>query len=196
VGGEYNLANSRVEKFLKNYMLQRVELINGTTREALQKAASADDPEAAIRHVFDVARSSRAQNIAVGEITRASNFAAVDAGRWKGQLDLKSWQSQLDSHVRMTHQELHGQVVGWLEDFTSPSGAHGPHPGALGTPDEDIGCRCFVAPTRSNARRELANGGSLQEMADALRLPFVDQLETAWRQVFAEQEAAVLAELG
>jgi hypothetical protein len=171
-------------------------MINATTRKALRKALDEDDPVAAVRHVFEIARSSRAKQIAASEVVRSSGFAAIDAGKWNAELDLKTWISQRDSHVRHTHEVLDGQTVGWLEDFISPSGAHGPAPGQLGRPEEDIGCRCFPVPSRPGTRRELTQGQAVQEFADQLRQPFEQDLEAAWVRVFNEQEKAALELLG
>jgi Phage Mu protein F like protein len=194
-GRTYNLANPRAETFLKRYMSERVDLINATTRKALQKALASEDPETAVREVFRHAREARAKAIAISETVRAGNWAAIDAGKWDSELDLKTWISQRDRDVRPTHVQLDGQTVGWLEDFVSPSGAHGPSPGQLGDPAEDVNCRCFSAPTRPGARRALTEGRSLQEFADDLRRPHEAALEAAWRRVFDEQEASVLAGL-
>ena len=61
VGKDYRVNNSRVEKFLKSYMIERVDMINATTRDALQKALQSDDPRQAVRDVFRRARESRAR---------------------------------------------------------------------------------------------------------------------------------------
>lgn len=194
-GRRYNLANARAERHLREYMTERVDLINSTTRAALHKALASEDPETAVREVFRHAREARANSIAASEVARTSGWASLDAGKWDSDLDLKTWISQRDPHVRRTHVELDGQTVGWLEDFVSSSGARGPHPGALGTPEEDVGCRCYPAPSRPDARRDLTDGRAVQEFADSLRRPLEAELAAAWRRVFSEQEAAVLAEL-
>lgn len=140
VGKSYNLDNPRLRKHLEDYARKRVAMINRTTRDQLIKALDDDDPVAAVRRVFEVARTSRAKAIAVGEVGRTSNFAALDAGKWQGALDLKRFASQQDGHVRSTHVAMHGQVVGWNEDFISPSGARGKFPGSFGVAEEDVQC--------------------------------------------------------
>lgn len=195
VGKDYRINNPRVVKHLRQYLSERVPMINQTTRDALLAALKNEEPRAAIRKVFEQAREHRATLIAQSEISRSSSFAAIDAGKWVGALDFKQWISQRDEKVRHTHAAMDGQIVGWLEDFVSPSGAKGPYPGALGTPEEDIACRCWPAPTNKTAKRNLADGRALQETADALRAPMIEEMTAAWRKVFDEQEAALLAEL-
>ena len=193
VSKEYNFANRRAERHLKQYAAERVGMINATTRKAVHKALREDDPVAAVKAVFQQAREHRAKMIAATEVVRTSNWAVVDAGKWVGALDFKRWASQQDNHVRETHIVLDGQVVAWNEDFTSPSGARAPGPGQFGDPAEDIGCRCAAIPARAAQQRTL--GGDPVAVYDELRAPLEEQMTEAWRAVFAEQEAAVLAEL-
>ncbi len=54
----------------------------------------------------------------------------------------KVWVATLDDRTRDAHQELDGVAVGVDEDFTSPTGATGPAPGQMGSPEDDINCRC------------------------------------------------------
>lgn len=195
VGKNYNVANSRVEKFLKAYMTERVQLINGTTRDALQKALASDDPHGGVRRVFEDARERRAKMIATTEVVRGSNFAAIDAGKWVGELSKKRWSSQLDPVVRHDHDEMEGQTVDWNERFTAPNGSQAHWPGGFKEPELSVNCRCAALPSRENQRRDLGEFGDPVDLYENVRRPFVRQLEAAWRRVFDEQEAAVLAEL-
>lgn len=196
IGKEYNLLNSRAERHLREYMAERVDLINGSTRRALIKALDSDDPQGAVRHVFQVARDSRAQQIAVTEVVRTSNWAALDAGKWQAALDLKRWTSLMDGEERHAHHEMHNQVVGWNEDFVAPNGSKAKWPGAFKEPELSVNCRCAALPARPGQRADLDDFGDAVTLYEDLRRPFVDQMESAWRRVFDEQEAAVLAQLG
>jgi len=196
VGKNYNLLNSRVEKFLKAYMTERVDMINATTRVAVQKALESDDPQAAVRHVFEVARDSRAKIIALTEVTRSSNFGAIDAGKWVGALEFKRWITQEDLQVRDAHEHMQNQVVPWNDPFEAPNGSHAQWPGGFREPELSIGCRCAAIPARAAQQRELGDYADAVALYDDVRAPAVTKLEAAWRQVFDEQEAAILAELG
>jgi Phage Mu protein F like protein len=194
VGKDYNLANPRVEKFLRGYASKRIEMINGTTREQLHEALGADDPRAAVREVFRHARDERAKLIAETEVVRASNFAAIDAGKWVKVLDRKRWATRRDKKVRPEHAGMHGQTVGWNEKFRSPYGNTGPGPGSMtGGAATNARCRCSAVPVSQTVVDEFDQDPVV--LFDNLRQPFEERLEQHWRQVFKEQEAAVLAEL-
>jgi uncharacterized protein with gpF-like domain len=194
VGKNYNIANSRVQRFVRDYMSARVEMINATTRKELLDALErSDDPAAAVRRVFRHARGERAELIAQTEAVRSSNFAAIDAGKWVARLDRKTWASQQDGRVRHTHQVLHGQTVEWNDYFVSPSGARAKFPAEFGVPDEDCGCRCAAIPAGAEALEDFA--ADPVELYDALRRPYEEALARAWRRVFTEQERAILADL-
>jgi Phage Mu protein F like protein len=191
VGKDYRLDNPRVEKFLKGYASTRVDMINATTREALQKALAADDPKAAVQEVFRHARAERAELIAESEVVRASNFAVVDAGKWVKVLNRKRWATRQDSRVRPEHMGLHGQTVGWNEKFKSPYGNTGPGPGSMtGGAATNARCRCAAVPVAQTVVEEFDRDPV--ELFDALRRPFEGRVQRAWQRVFDEQEAAVL----
>lgn len=194
MGKDYRLDNPRVEKFLRGYASKRIDMINGTTWEALREAIASDDPRAAVREVFRHARDARARTIAASEVVRASNFAAIDAGKWVKVLDRKRWATQRDNRVRAEHAAMHGQTVAWNEKFRSPFGHTGPGPGSMtGGASNNANCRCSAVPVRAEVVEEFDQDPV--ELFDALRAPFEEQLERHWRAVFAEQEAAVLAAL-
>ena len=58
----------------------------------------------------------------------------------------------------------------------------------------NVGCRCSSVPVRAEVVEEFDRDPV--ELFDDLRAPFEERLEQAWRNVFREQEAAVLAVLG
>jgi uncharacterized protein with gpF-like domain len=194
VGKDYRLDNSRVEKFLKGYASKRIKMMNDTTREQLREALASDDPRSAVLEVFRHARDARAKMIAGTEVVRASNFAAIDAGKWVRVLDKKRWATQQDGRVRDEHRGLHGQTVLWNEKFRSPYGHTGPGPGSMtGGAANNANCRCSAVPVREEVVEEFDRDPV--ELFDNLRAPFEEQLEQHWRNVFREQEAAVLAEI-
>jgi hypothetical protein len=194
VGKPYNLENSRVERFLRGYASKRVDMINGTTREAIQEAIRSDRPRDAVSEVFRHARDQRAAMIAETEVVRASNFAAIDAGKWVKVLDRKRWATRQDARVRHEHMGLHGQTVPWNEKFRSPGGYTGPGPGSMtGGAAMNSRCRCSAVPVSPQVVDEFDQDPV--DLYDALRQPFIEQTEAAWRKVFDEQEAAVLAAL-
>jgi Phage Mu protein F like protein len=192
----YRIDNVRAERFLKKYMSDRVEMINATTRDAIQEALESDDPRTAIENVFHHARDVRAPAIAETEVVRTSNWAAIDAGKWTAELEFKRWATQHDSKVRHEHRGLNDQIVGWNENFVSPSGYQGPGPGSMsGGANMNMRCRCAAIPARRPQATELGDYGDPVDLYEDVRAPHVEDLTRAWRRVFDEQEAAVLAEL-
>lgn len=198
----FNLADPRVVAHLRTWGADRMTLVNDTTKEAIrttladgvQNGESFDALVGRIRDVYTEASTSRAESIAGSELTRSSNFA-VDEGLKQAGVEKKAWLSTQDGYVRDTHVELDGQVVGINENFVSISGAQGPYPGEMGTPEEDINCRCAVISV-------LASEASVGDMRtarwkniEAERAPYVRRLTAAFRQGFAAQEQAVLARL-
>lgn len=56
----------------------------------------------------------------------------------------KMWDATLDSRTRPAHRKLDGKVVDWDANFTSTAGGHGPGPGLMMSPGDDINDRCTV----------------------------------------------------
>ena len=89
-------------------------------------------------------------------IVRTESHRCMEAGK-KESLDNASkqgvelkkwWKSSEDERVRTSHSYM-GQkyskenAIPYDEDFVNDeTGGAGPHPGALGTPEDDINCRC------------------------------------------------------
>ena len=94
--------------------------------------------------------TKRARMIARTESTKAINLAttqAYNAAQVDGINIRKQWLSANDSLVRDTHKELNGKIVGVNEMFVVPSnGNKGLSPANFGEAEEDINCRCTIAP--------------------------------------------------
>jgi hypothetical protein len=105
-----------------------------------------------LRSYRNKALQYRAETIARTEALRALHQSQIEAFRQAiaaGQVNeaavLKVWHSAADERVRHTHRILHGQAVGFEDDFISPSGAHLGFPGDPKAPgSETIMCRCWM----------------------------------------------------
>ena len=84
---------------------------------------------------------SSAETIARTEIIGGANGGTLEAWIQSEVVKGKRWLATLDDRVRDTHAEAHGQEVAIDEDFVVGN-ASGPMPGQMGTPEEDINCRC------------------------------------------------------
>jgi len=88
----------------------------------------------------------RALRIARTEGGRASSISqqnAYDEAKNVGVKLKKRWVATFDENTRNSHRALDGQTVDSDKSFTSPvSGAMGQGPRLMGSPAEDINCRC------------------------------------------------------
>ena len=116
-----------------------------------------------LRQTFegDAVKSLRVVQTEAHRVQNEGRWLAGDRGREQGIEMQKKWRATLDDRTRDTHATMDGQVVGMDDDFTSPSGATAPYPGAFGVAAEDINCRCGflyviegLAPTVRRVRGE------------------------------------------
>lgn len=153
VGISFDLSNPRVIAFLEDEAANKVTLINDTTREALRTTLSEgvangeNIPKLAkrISEVMEEAKGNRAVVIARTEVVGASNFGTLEGMR-QGGVPQKEWLATPDDRTRDSHAEADGQIVGVDEPFTLGSGVQTQYPGGSGVAEEDIQCRCTVAP--------------------------------------------------
>lgn len=163
---DFSLSDPRVVNWLADASSSRVTMINETTRSGLRRTLSqgvdagetTDQLVARIQSQVEGASVSRANTIARTEIVRGSNFATTEGHRQAGVLK-REWLAVQGvgvgyefGQVRPSHHGLDQIVsVGIDEPFVIPmghdnSGASAMYPGDFGIPEEDINCRCGVAP--------------------------------------------------
>ncbi len=201
----FDITDPRIVNFLRDLAGERITNINETTRKRIRRQLvlgiqEREDINTIMRRVrgeFRHATGRRALTIARTESVRAMNVAQEAATRQAG-FKAKQWLSTRDERVRDTHDSLDGQIVNVDENFISPSGASGPHPGALGTAEEDINCRCTIisllnasdAASPFNTEEKRTNYWKTNERA---RLPFEKQMEKELKRGFRKQEKEVIA---
>lgn len=117
--------------------------VNLVTRSQIEAALDDDDPDAAVAHVFEVAESQRAQEIATTHVTATSGFASQEAVKQTGRKATKTW-LVTSNNPRPTHLVMHGQTVDLEARFSN--GAEWPADAALPV-DEVAGCRCELEIT-------------------------------------------------
>lgn len=200
---EFDSSGHRVERYLDDFGADRVERINETTRESLKEeliegvgeGESADEIAARVQGVFDEASTNRAKVIARTEVVTASNFASTEGYRQAGAQG-KEWLAARDDRTRSTHRSLDGQKRTLDANFDSPSGASGPYPGMLGSPDEDIQCRCTTLAVLSMEESKDEDARAAMWRAfDRERAPFERRVTDACRKEFRAQERDVLQAL-
>lgn len=151
-GIAFDLDAPFVEDFVKSRANQLAGNVTDTTYAAIQDALSEGiaegesipDLSARIRHVFDVASTSRATTIARTETISAYNGAAASVASSYGNdvVAGQEWIATRDSRVREQHAERDGERVPIGEPFSGGLA----YPGdPSGDPGDVINCRCTVA---------------------------------------------------
>lgn len=88
-----------------------------------------------------IARTEAMQALHIGQ--QEAYQQAINQGLVQPGEITRVWESSGDGRTRESHDEMHGQEVGWDEDFTTPSGIRLAFPGdPAGPPEEIINCRC------------------------------------------------------
>lgn len=113
--------------------------ITRTTAEALGPALADDDPAKAVRHIFEVAMSARAGEIARSRVTMAAAFGQTEAAAAAG-VGYKRW-VVTSPNPRPSHASMANQKVRIGEKFSN--GAKWPGDPALSV-DQTAGCTCLV----------------------------------------------------
>jgi SPP1 gp7 family putative phage head morphogenesis protein len=89
----------------------------------------------------------KARTVARTEAHRIQNrgkFKAAQDAEQMGIDMVKVWDATLDLRTRPAHRYLDGTAVAVNENFRSKTGGNGPVPGLMGTPQDDINCRCTM----------------------------------------------------
>jgi len=115
------------------------EEINGHTRDLLASALTAEVVVDAIAHVFEVALSKRAPELAVRGVTTASVFGSQEGAR-QGGLKTKTWKVN-SQNPRPEHRVLDGETVDIGDLFSN--GMKWPGDPAGGA-ENNANCNCSV----------------------------------------------------
>jgi SPP1 gp7 family putative phage head morphogenesis protein len=216
-GVAFDVDSPYVTQLIRDTAGKQVRRIGRTTRDALRNSLadgfSAGEGISELRRrvssVFAAAQGKRSLVIARTESVRAMNAGQLAATKQAG-FGGKQWlATRGDDRTRDTHVGLDGQIVGVDEDFVSSSGASGPHPGALGAPEEDINCRCVMLSVKNGPGEDDDKGIAwaqgltsedrrvhMWKLAETVRVPIERKLAAAFRRALRKQEAEVLAQLG
>jgi hypothetical protein len=108
--------------------------VNAHTFDAIDAATDLDE----VRHVFDVAKTARADQLGRALSTVLVNFGRVEAGRHTGRPLVKTWTPTTENS---RHADLAGQTVPVDEPFSN--GARFPGDPNLDA-DDAAGCNCQI----------------------------------------------------
>ncbi len=151
--GEDLLANPKYVKQAEKIVNEMADQVATSTYNDVQKTIRAgiakdetlDEMTDRIRRVVGQdAAEHRARRIAQTETTRTVTEGKIDGYREAGVKE-KRWVTRGDADVRDTHAAVNGVKRKLAENFQVGSCA-GPGPGKTGCPEEDINCRCDLAP--------------------------------------------------
>ena len=155
MGIDFNLEHPYVSDYIDNRVGQRIKNINETTRsqleetlrEGITEGESIPDLANRVSDTFEVAKGRRAKTIARTETMTSVNRATF-AGyeQTQGLVQKKEWIATQDDRVRDHHLDMDGQTKSLKAMFDSGLGNSTEHPGAFGVAEEDINCRCTIAP--------------------------------------------------
>jgi len=148
-GATWDAESQRMRDWRANGYAHVLRAVNQTTRDQVATAVSERWVEAsswtAVRTAADAAfepsLTSRAAALGLTSTVTAAGFGTQEGLR-QANMPFKDWVSERDERVRETHQALdESEPIPLEQDFVSPSGARGPHPGALGDdPAENANC--------------------------------------------------------
>lgn len=147
----FNVKDPNIIRGIESQVQKFAEEVNGTTwdklkdsiQEGIRDGESIDDIAKRVEAVMDERIRSSGEAIARTEVNRAANFGTAQGWKQSGVVKEKRWLSALDSRVRPTHIEAHGQTVGIDEDF-EVGGCSGPAPGSIDCAREVVRCRCSM----------------------------------------------------
>ena len=95
-----------------------------------------------------VADVGRIMRVADAEMTRDYNQAIMDTAKASGVSGvMKRWNTMRDNRVRETHDALEGVEVELDEAFFTFDGDSAMAPGGFETPENNVGCRCYLTLT-------------------------------------------------
>lgn len=190
-----------VVEYLRTNSAEKIVGITDTTkarvrRQIVRGVREGEGVQAIARRiegVFAEARGSRAFTIARTETVSGANFGANHA-MVQADVPRKKWLPVRDGVLRRTHAALgNAAAIPVTDNFVSPSGASGPHPGALGTAEEDVNCRCTIIPVLSRREFTATELDARWRTFEAERQPHEAKLRVSLRRAFGSQEKAALA---
>lgn len=162
----FSMLSPLVVEFLQSSSLDRIDMINATTREQLRDELTQGVLEGEgipalskrVALVMGHAKNFRSERIARTEVLRASNFARWQGMAQVGLITQRRWLSTKDGRTRDAHVRLDGQIALINEPFRI-DGAEAMYPGAFGRPELDVNCRCTTLPIINDAEAEPVGGG-------------------------------------
>jgi hypothetical protein len=130
----------RIERNRKRFLTQLRDVL----LSAFKKKETYEEVSKRIRSLTE-SQGARMRLIVRTEVHRLRNqimFSLAKLVSKSGIKLKKTWIARMDNRTRQAHIKLNGTTKPIKQDFTSTAGGHGPAPGLMGNPSDDINCRC------------------------------------------------------
>ena len=157
-----------VNKFINNEGLKWAKEINKTTKSKIKQQILLGEKQGEgivkirkrIKGVFEEATTSRANNIARTETSRADNFGIVEGYKQSGVVTAKEWVTAADERVCPYCGPMHGRIVSLDKNFFNQNASYRGTAsnsisfsyGSIGEPPLHAQCRCTTIPVVKSIR--------------------------------------------
>lgn len=213
VGVNDDVLNPLVTEIVDQFGGDLIVQVTGSTKEKIRatliKGVRAGESSLLlgdrVRVVFQESEEVRSLRIARTEVIRASNQGNLVAMKVSGLIEMKEWVSTLDDRIRDSHRPMDGQIQDLNAPFILVSGdnlgATAQSPLQFGIPEEDINCRCIVAPVVTDLEtgepevRSQEAKAAYWKQFDEDAAEWEERAVRVFRAAFKTQERSVLAEL-
>lgn len=204
------------ENYIMNQVGDNIVGINDTTKqqirqtllEGVREGEGIGSLQQRVSETFSQIKDVRANTIARTETMDATNFSTLEGYKKSGVVEKKEWIATQDGRVRDSHAATDGQVVGVESYFTLGSGVkqlipltHGhscncktQRPHGSGVAEEDINCRCTIAPV-IEGEKVVTDRVGYWKLMDEKAERYEDDMKNSYIIAFDNQEEIVLEAL-
>lgn len=137
--GDQVIFEQQMSQWILEHSQAQARNMNNKTMEAVAAALKLDDPNQAVKDVFEMAATTWAISEAVSMTTSIMNFGANEAAK-AGRLRKKMW-VVTSNNPRDSHKAINGEVVGIRDKFSN--GLKWPGDPA-GSGEDNANCQCVV----------------------------------------------------
>lgn len=135
------LDKERMAAYLLAVSQNAAQRINTATRDQVAAALLAEAPKDAVKHLYDIAATSRSEQIAASGVNTAANFGSHEGAK-QGGLRTKTWQHNGGAmNPRDLHVAMSGETVPIGDVFSN--GARWPGDPVLGA-EQNAHCNCSM----------------------------------------------------
>ena len=160
IGISFDISNPRAVAYLKTNGLKKAILVTGTVKDKIREQLTIGIKEGEsianlIKRIdenvyagYSNLTDYELERIARTEVIGASNEGSLEAFKQSGVVSKKGWLAAIDDRTRESHIEADKRYADGIpiDDDFEVGGDSGPCPGQMGSPENDINCRCTLYP--------------------------------------------------